>query len=80
LAGDNDEENQKTVFYILSFVQMKTDIEYLSKIHDLLLTYKIEVELSSMKPLTKKIYIDHANNFVRWVSNDFEPGARLKKP
>ncbi|TKT88857.1 hypothetical protein [Dyadobacter frigoris] len=58
---------------------MKTDIENLSKIQDLLLKYKMEIELSSMTPLTKKIYTDHAHNFVRWVSNDFAPGSRLKK-
>ena len=58
--------------------KMKTDIQNVSVINDLLLIYKSEIELTTMKPLTKKMYTEHAQNFVRWISGDFVPGSRLK--
>ena len=57
---------------------MKTTTQDLERIKDLFLLYKAQIELSEMKPLTKKIYITHAENFVRWASGEFVPGERLK--
>lgn len=57
---------------------MKTDMQHLEKINDLFLLFKEEVERTTMKPLSKKIYIEHAQNFVRWASGDFIPGGKIK--
>lgn len=57
---------------------MKTELQENSRINDLFLLYKAYVQLTAMKPLTKKIYIAHAENLVRWVSGDFVPGGKLK--
>ena len=38
--------------------------------------YVNEVENSPLMPLTKRTYLLHAENFVRWLDDDFEPGAR----
>ena len=57
---------------------MKTDIQHLSKINELFLLYKADIELTTMKPLTKKVYTEHALNFVRWASGDFIPGSKIK--
>lgn len=38
--------------------------------------YLRDVEGADLKPLTKKTYTLHAENFVRWLRNDFDPGAR----
>lgn len=36
--------------------------------------YKREVEQSKLKPSTKRTYLLHASNFVRWLQGDFSPG------
>ena len=32
----------------------------------------------TLKPSAAKTYILHADNFVRWLKDDFDPGARNK--
>ena len=37
--------------------------------------YTLEVNGSSMTPATKRTYLLHAHNFVRWLYFDFQPGC-----
>lgn len=37
--------------------------------------YCNEVGSSDLKPGSQAMYIDHANNFVRWIAGEFDPGA-----
>ena len=39
--------------------------------------YKQEVNESELKPATRKTYLLHAENFVRWIEGNFTPGATL---
>jgi hypothetical protein len=57
---------------------MKTDTETFKTIQDLYSLYKTEVELSDLKPLSKKTYLINATNFIRWINEGFEPGERMK--
>lgn len=36
--------------------------------------YEREVEQSKLSPTTKRTYILHATNFVRWLKGEFTPG------
>ncbi|MCF0055132.1 hypothetical protein [Dyadobacter sp. CY356] len=56
---------------------MKTNSQHLARINDLLVQYKQEIEGTTMKPLSKKTYTIHAQNFVRWISGEFVPGGNL---
>ena len=40
--------------------------------------YEKEVEATNCTPKTKETYILHAQHFVRWLDDDFEPGAKLR--
>ncbi|MCF2444050.1 hypothetical protein L0657_08790 [Dyadobacter sp. CY345] len=57
---------------------MKTNSETLHVIENLLQRYAQEIEASSAKPLTKKIYIKNTQNFVRWIAGDFHPGKGVQ--
>lgn len=48
-------------------------------LRELLEQYIAEVEAAPLADLTKRTYILHATNFVRWTEGDFEPGSRAKK-
>ena len=37
--------------------------------------YTLEVNGSSLTPATKRTYLLHAHNFVRWLNFDFQPGG-----
>ncbi len=77
----NSRKSYLYIFDKLNFhspITMKTDMQHLEKINDLFLLFKEEVERTTMKPLSKKIYIEHAQNFVRWASGDFVPGGKIK--
>ena len=50
----------------------------LQQIRDEFCRYGEEVETTDLKPSTKKTYILHARNFVRWLDDDFEPGSNVK--
>lgn len=39
--------------------------------------YVREVEQAPLRPSTKRTYLLHAGNFVRWLKGDFSPGATL---
>lgn len=40
--------------------------------------YRAEVNQASLADNTKDTYLLHANNFVRWLKREFEPGGRSK--
>lgn len=39
--------------------------------------YEREVQQSKLKPSTKKTYLLHAGNFVRWLKGNFTPGGNV---
>ena len=47
------------------------------KVKEALEVYRNEVEKSNLAPNTKKTYLLHSENFVRWLHEDFEPGSRV---
>ena len=48
-------------------------------VQDALERYKEVVEATEMTLTSKKTYLLHAKHFVRWLADDFEPGAKLGK-
>ena len=56
----------------------KVSSEVLKTVQKALVRYEAEVEDTPLAPSAKKTYLLHAENFVRWLSDDFEPGATLK--
>lgn len=52
-------------------------LESLRHVIEALKRYEREVEQSKLKPSTKRTYILHANNFVRWLKGDFTPGGTI---
>jgi len=48
------------------------------EIKEALEVYREEVERAPLAKDTKKTYLLHAGNFVRWLCGDFEPGGRNK--
>ena len=40
--------------------------------------YRAEVGRASLADNTKDTYLLHANNFVRWLKREFEPGVRSR--
>lgn len=50
------------------------------RIYALLDQYVEDVEASGLSSSSKRTYILFAEQFVRWVNRDFEPGARAKEP
>lgn len=59
---------------------MKTNIDILQEIERLYDQYHDEIETLTEKGVimenTKKTYLLHSYNFVRWCKGDFTPGAR----
>jgi hypothetical protein len=55
---------------------MKVDSETLKKVIALYNEYKVEVEASDLKPLTKRMYLTHCWNFIRWMEDSFKPGSK----
>jgi hypothetical protein len=51
----------------------------LSEVQTALKAYYDAVETSDLSQSSQATYIDMANNFVRWLSGDFNPGSR-KEP
>ncbi|CAG4994552.1 hypothetical protein DYBT9275_01417 [Dyadobacter sp. CECT 9275] len=58
---------------------MKTDSNTMSEILKLHEQYVKEIEISGMKRLSANIYKINSQNFVRWISDDFVPGGKVKK-
>ena len=40
--------------------------------------YIAEVEAAPLKPATVRTYCHHARSFVRWLNDQFEPGATVR--
>jgi hypothetical protein len=40
--------------------------------------YENEVEKSKLQESTKRTYLLHSHNFVRWIEGDFIPGGKLR--
>lgn len=57
----------------------KVSSEVLKAVQDALERYEVEISGTPMTPSTKRTYILHAGNFVRWLDDDFEPGSTLKR-
>lgn len=55
---------------------MKIGFEALGEVKDALTLYKRKVDDTNMTESTKKTYTLHAENFVRWLEGNFQPGAR----
>ncbi len=51
----------------------------LDEVWDALERYKEVVEATEMTPQSKSTYLLHAEQFVRWLADDFEPGATLRR-
>ena len=41
--------------------------------------YAKEVTLSGLSHKSKQTYTNHAEQFVRWLDDDFEPGGHLRR-
>ena len=47
----------------------------LKLVKDALEQYGQEVEAAELQKSTKRTYLRHAETFVRWLDDDFEPGV-----
>ena len=56
----------------------KVSVEDLKEVKDALRRYEAEVDDSLLRRSTKDTCLLHARHFVRWLDNDFEPGASLR--
>lgn len=56
----------------------KISNDALRQVQEALDRYEEEVNGSSLARNTKATYLLHANNFVRWLDDDFEPGGTLR--
>jgi len=50
----------------------------LREVEDALRECEKDVQSSDMTDSTKRTYLLHTRNFVRWLKDDFVPGARKK--
>ena len=51
----------------------------LAEIRAALEAYKDEVMATPLADSSKRTYIPHAENFVRWLDEDFEPGENGRR-
>ena len=52
----------------------KISARALQEVEDAVTRYSNEVEASALTLNSKETYLLHAENFVRWLKDDFEPG------
>jgi hypothetical protein len=57
---------------------MKVSANTLREVEEALDRYRKEVVAAKLARATEKTYLLHSENFVRWLKDEFEPGARLK--
>ncbi len=57
----------------------KVNLEVLRSVQNALEDYKKAVSDTALSPRSKETYLLHAEHFVRWLDDDFEPGATLEK-
>ena len=48
----------------------------LNEVELALVQYREQVNATDMTPSTKKTYLVHSENFVRWLKGEFVPGLR----
>ena len=48
-------------------------------VKDALDQYETAVESTNCTEKTKRTYILHARNFVRWLNDDFDPGVNVRR-
>ena len=51
----------------------------LREVQEALEKYREVVDATRMTPSTKRTYLLHAENFVRWLSDDFNPGVNSRQ-
>ena len=51
----------------------------LQQVKEALEKYRRVVESTGLQPSTKQTYLLHAENFVRWLDDEFEPGVNLRR-
>ena len=56
----------------------KMEPENVKKIEDAVEQYVLAVEASPLTDESKKTYIEHPRNFVRWLKGEFEPGGSVQ--
>ena len=52
--------------------------ESLADVKDAFERYKMEVSASKLQPGVKYDYIGYVDRFLRWLNDDFVPGARVR--
>jgi hypothetical protein len=56
---------------------MRVSHQALQEVEEALRAYQNEVESSKrLAPSTKRTYLSHSAEFVRWLKGDFVPGAK----
>jgi hypothetical protein len=55
---------------------MKINPQALAEVEEALEQYREEVEKSDLEEGTKRLYLRHADSFVRWLKNEFTPGNK----
>ena len=56
----------------------KIDREALQQVQAALHRYQEEVAATRLRPSSKWTYLQHAEHFVRWLNDDFEPGINVR--
>ena len=56
----------------------KVSQDILQRVRAALKRYQAEVDAAPLTRSTKRTYNLHAEHFVRWLADDFEPGIRAK--
>ena len=50
----------------------------LREVQDALDHYNVEVKQTNLAEWSKKTYLDHALQFVRWLNDEFTPGEKTR--
>ncbi len=56
----------------------KISQQALSEVKGAYQVYEKEVQASKLRQTTKKTYLDHSYNFIRWLDGRFIPGDNIK--
>ena len=57
----------------------KISIDTLREVKAALVRYENQVNATRMSDKSKHTYINHANHFVRWLDDDFNPGLNARR-
>ena len=57
---------------------LKISNDALREVEEALERYKVEVRESGVAPNTEKTYLPNAEQFVRWLKGEFQPGSQLR--